>query len=161
MKWLCAITLLLACCAVSPALAQSAGSPSQTPEACQPTQASNLAMGQWRFVSIAGTAVKAVGSKQPYLKFESSKNAVTGYTGCNRLHGRYTADESSLAFQQLITTRMACMDDSYERQVLDVLNSATGYKIVGHELHLVGPSGTLAILTRPHQEQTTQKKPAE
>lgn len=155
------IALLLVACAMSYASGQSEGFSTPTPEPGHQTQALNLAMGQWRFVSIAGTAVRAVGRQQPYLKFESSKNVVTGFTGCNRLRGSYTADESTLTFHQLIATRMACVGDSYERQVLDVLNSATGYKIVGHELQLVAPSGTLAILTRPHEEQTTQQKPAE
>ena len=118
-------------------------------------------MGQWRFVTIGGTTVWAVGRQQPYLKFEERNHSVTGFTGCNRLRGQYTADESTLSFQQMITTRMACAGESYEQQVLDVLKSATGYKIVDHELHVLGSNGTLAILTRPHQEQTTQKKSAE
>jgi len=118
-------------------------------------------MGQWRFAAIGEKAVQAVGQQQPYLKFEKRDHRVTGYTGCNRLHGQYAADESVLTFQQMITTRMACASDPYEPQVLEVLHSTTGYKIVDHELHLLGPNGTLAILTRPHQEQTTQKKPAE
>jgi heat shock protein HslJ len=126
-----------------------------------PSHASNIAMGQWRFVSIAGSAVRAVGNKQPYLKFDGSKNIVTGYSGCNRLRGTYIADESTVTFQHVATTRAACLGDSDERQVLDVLSSATGYKIVDHELHLLGASGTLAILTRPHEEQTTKSKPAE
>ena len=161
MKWLSMIALVFICCALTCVSAQSTPSSSQEEEGGHPAHASNLAMGQWRFVSVAGTAVRAVGHEQPYLKFERSKNIVTGFTGCNRLRGKYTADESALTFQQVVSTRMACVADSYERQVLEVLNSATGYKIVDHELQLLGPNGTLAILNRPHQEQTTQKKPAE
>ena len=161
MKWLSMIALVFVGCALTCVSAQSTASSSQEEKAGHSAHASNLAMGQWRFVSVAGTAVRAVGRKQPYLKFEESKNSVTGYTGCNRLSGKYMADESALTFQQVVSTRMACIGDSYEQQVLEVLNSATGYKIVDHELHLLGPDGTLAILTRPHQEQTTQKKPAE
>jgi heat shock protein HslJ len=66
-----------------------------------------------------------------------------------------------VSFEKVVTTRMACFGDTYEKQVLDVLNHATGYKITGQELHLLGPKGTLALFTRPHEEQTTKGKPSE
>jgi heat shock protein HslJ len=112
MKWLSIIALVFVGCALTCVSAQSTASSSQEEKAGHSAHASNLAMGQWRFVSVAGTAVRAVGRKQPYLKFEESKNSVTGYTGCNRLSGRYTADESALMFQQVVSTRMACIGDS-------------------------------------------------
>jgi heat shock protein HslJ len=139
--------------------AQSAKTSAQAPEPGHPTQSLNLAMGQWRFVAIGNTQVVTMGRQQPYLKFEGSKHAVTGFTGCNRLRGGYKADETSLSFEKVVTTRMACVGETYEPQVLDVLRHATGYKITDQELQLLGPKGTLAVLTRPHQEQTTTETP--
>jgi heat shock protein HslJ len=159
MKWFCAMVTLFATSAWLSA--QSIPSSKQQSEPIHAAPTTNLAMGQWRFVSIGGAAVRAVGRQQPYLKFEERNHNVTGFTGCNRLRGQYTAGESTLSFRQMITSRMACAGESYEREVLEVLRSATGYKIVDHELHLLGSNGTLALLIRPHQEQTTQKKPAE
>lgn len=119
--------------------------------------AKNLAMGRWRFVSLMGKQIIPTGRQQVYLKFEGRKNTVTGSTGCNRLRGAYRADGTALSIENVTTTKMACAGESYEEDVLEVLRSATGFKIMGHELHLLGPSGELAILIRPHEEKTTQQ----
>jgi heat shock protein HslJ len=155
------LAILVLACAAMPSGAQSESSKHQTQEAGQRTQAMNLAMGQWRFVAIGETQITAMGRQQPYLKFEDRTHTVTGFTGCNRLRGSYRADESSLSFENVVSTRMACARDTYEPQVLEVLHSATGYEITGHELHVLGPKGRLATLIRPHQEQTMQQKPAQ
>jgi heat shock protein HslJ len=141
--------------------AQSAPSTAQTPEPGHPNPALSLAMGQWRFVTIGTSQVMTMGRQQPYLKFEERTHTITGFTGCNRLRGAYRADDSTLTFEKVATTRMTCAKDTYEQQVMDVLNSAKGYKIVGQELHVLGPKGTLAVLTRPHEEQTAQQKPSQ
>jgi heat shock protein HslJ len=153
--------LLVISCTIACAATQSKTASKQAPEVGHENPALNLAMGQWRFVMINGTQVSSVGRQQPYLKFESRDNSVTGFTGCNRLHGNYRAEDSKLKVEHVASTRMACPGENHEQEVLDVLNSVTGYKIAGHELHLLGPKGTLAILMRPHEEQTTQQKPAE
>jgi len=131
------------------------------PEPGHQNPALNLAMGQWRFVSIGDKQVTAIGRQQPYLKFEGRTHTVTGFTGCNRLSGKYRAGDRSLSFEQVVSTQMACGEEGYEARVLEVLKSTTGYRIKKHELHLLGVKGTLAILIRPHEEQTTEQKPAE
>lgn len=166
MSRLCILALVLLAFTMPRLNSQSAPSKTQPPASTKaqpghPDPALNLAMGQWRFVTIGTTQVVTMGRQQPYLKFDTATHSVTGFTGCNRLRGTYQAKESSLAFEKVASTRTACIKDTYEPQVLEVLNSATGYKIVDHELRVLGPKGTLAVLTRPHEEQTTEKKPSD
>jgi heat shock protein HslJ len=148
-------------CALPGAGAQSPNSGRGTPEPGHRKPALNLAMGQWRFVSIGQKQVTTIGQQQPYLKFEDRTHTMTGFTGCNRLRGRYRASDSSLRFEQVVSTQRACAADSYEAEVLKVVNSVTGYRITDHELHLLGAKGTLAILMRPHEEQTSAQGPPE
>lgn len=135
--------------------AYNLSSSNQTPGVGHQSSAVDLAMGQWRFVTIGETPIMPTRRQPPYLKFEARSNTVTGSTGCNRLSGTYRADEGALIFEHITHTMMACADQSYEQQVLKVLASTTKYKITGHELHLLGPKGTLAVLVRPHEEQTS------
>ncbi len=126
-----------------------------------PSQAVDLAMGQWRFVAIGKTPIAAVGRQQPYLKFEDRNNTVTGFTGCNRLNGAYRAHDSSLAFDRIAMTKMACTSEHHEDEVLKVLESTTHFAITGDELRLLGKSEILAVLIRPHEEQTLRHKAVE
>ncbi len=55
---------------------------------------------------------------------------------CNRGGGSYTADESSLSFGPLVSTRMACPDDSFGTEFLRNLESAATYLIQDGMLHI-------------------------
>ncbi len=138
------------------AVAKDSKSPGGAPEIGHRDAAVNLAMGQWRFVAIGKIQVLTIGRQQPYLKFEGHEKRVTGFTGCNRLHGAYRAGKRKLTFQNIAVTRMACPSDRYERRILELLNSVKEYSIIGHELHLLRNDKVLAILIRPHEEQTMQ-----
>ncbi len=156
-RWIAVVFLLSACTISCASARQTQSSEQKPPEVGHASSALNLAMGQWRFVTIGKTQVTTLGREQPYLKFEGRNGTMTGFTGCNRLRGEYEASESRLSLKEIVSTKMACTGENNERQVLDVLNSVTGYKIIDHELHLLGKDGTLAILIRPHEEQTTGK----
>ncbi len=55
---------------------------------------------------------------------------------CNRGGGSYTADESSVAFGPLMSTRMACPDDSFGTRFLQDLEAAATYLIQDGALHI-------------------------
>ncbi len=155
MKPLFIVALLIAA-ATTPMVAQGTQSSSGAPEAGHRDPALNLAMGQWRFVAIGKTQVTTLGRQQPYLKFEGRDGTLTGFTGCNRLRGTYRASEKSLTLENVVLTRMACPGDGYEQRILETLNSVKEYRISRHELRLLGADGVLAVLIRPHEEQTMQ-----
>jgi len=69
---------------------------------------------------------------------------VSGSSGCNRLMGRYEAEDGSLTFSGLATTRMACpaaMD--LERRFLTALRATSTAEITQQRLELFDDDGRL------------------
>jgi heat shock protein HslJ len=74
--------------------------------------------------------------------------SLTGFTGCNRMTGSYTADgEGSISFSAIATTKMACepavMDQ--ERQIVAALEATTTYAIEGSTMSLSDADGALVL----------------
>lgn len=71
-----------------------------------------------------------------YIRFEEGGNRLTGFTGCNRLMGSYSAAEGIIQFSDLSSTRAMCPIIEQETQLLDVLEKADTYRIAGEVLTL-------------------------
>src|SRR5690606_14112257 len=74
------------------------------------------------------------------------EGSVTGKTGCNQLGGtgqNYRADATTITFDDIVTTQMACGDpyDEVEAAVLGVLRGEVEYQIDRNVLTLRHPSG--------------------
>jgi heat shock protein HslJ len=93
----------------------------------------------WRLVDLGGRPVSApAGPHEPFLRFAASGMRVTGATGCNTFGGGYSADDRSLRFQPLITTRMHCPDAmKIETGMLEALGDTTTWRIVRGQLELL------------------------
>ena len=109
-----------------------------------------LADTYWRLVELGGRpTMGGPGPQEAHLQFARDSARVTGFTGCNRLSGRYTLDGSSLRFGATATTRMACADpggNRQEQEFLAALGGTTSHRIAGDTLVLVGVSNVLARL---------------
>jgi heat shock protein HslJ len=105
------------------AACDAAGSPSGT--APEPSETVDLADSNWILRSIGGAEPAAEVS----LAF--SQDGAAGSTGCNTFRGGYTLDGSSLVFDPLATTKMACepplMDQ--ESAILEALGGVTSWEI--------------------------------
>ncbi len=81
---------------------------------------------------------------ESYLTFEDDKR-FRGNTGCNGMGGNSAVNEarSTIAFSEVITTKMACDDDRMrvERAVLATLDGDVAYQIDADVLRLDGPGG--------------------
>lgn len=68
----------------------------------------------WVLTELNGKPVSITGSgrERPRLEFMLTEGRVAGTTGCNRLSGSVRADTRQIQFGPLVTTRMACLDDS-------------------------------------------------
>ena len=68
----------------------------------------------WVLAELNGKPIAATGSdrERPRLEIMLTEGRVTGTTGCNRLSGSVKADTRQLLFGPLITTKMACLNDS-------------------------------------------------
>ena len=71
-----------------------------------------------------------------YIRFEADGNELTGFTGCNRLNGRYSLSNGSLQLTNLATTRAMCPIIEQENQMMAVLEKADSYEIAGDVLTL-------------------------
>jgi len=88
----------------------------------------------------------------PYLEF--GDGAVTGYSGCNRITGRYVQDTvgaGAIVFSTLGTTKRFCADVSMaiEERMLAVLRSSTNVRVTGDRLRIDGSAGALDFIAEP------------
>lgn len=105
--------------------------------------------GDWRVVSLYGAALPEGMETVPALNFDVTANRVTGNSGCNRLSGAINhdgADENSISFGNVASTRMACPDMDTENQVLSALNSVRSYGLLDNgRLALMSEGGTIVL----------------
>lgn len=94
----------------------------------------------WVLTDYMGSPVTTSGSRKeaPRLEISLSESRVTGTTGCNRLSGPVKADTRQIIFGPLVTTKMACLDDSnqLERKFLDELSHPLTYQAGNGKLTL-------------------------
>jgi copper homeostasis protein (lipoprotein) len=94
------------------------------------------------------------GPYQTPATFRIDSNTVTGFTGCNRLTGKFSASNGKVHFGPIATTKMACMDVNVgrvEAGFLNALRAAERQRIIGDTLILSTHSGDLGrfVVTRP------------
>lgn len=79
-------------------------------------------------------------SSPVYIQFDTAAHRFDGNAGCNKMSGNYTATANMLTFDEVISTRMACLDtraNERESQLLRLLNNHTyAYEINGATLQL-------------------------
>jgi heat shock protein HslJ len=100
----------------------------------------------WEWIETV-TPVKTVTAEKPerYTLKLLDDGKVQAQFDCNRGGGRYTASEARISFDQLFSTRMACLPDSQDAVYMKNLNLITSFFIEGENLYLEMPidSGTM------------------
>ncbi|HOC41567.1 MAG TPA: META domain-containing protein [Thermoanaerobaculales bacterium] len=98
----------------------------------------------WKLTRLGETAVVvARPERRPNLTL-GADGRVTGFDGCNRLAGSYQAGGRSIAFGQLASTKMACLDGmELEAAFATALADARSYRILGQRLDLLDADGEL------------------
>lgn len=71
---------------------------------------------------------------QPHLKLDAD-GTVTGTDGCNRLMGKWTLEEDTICFQQMVSTMMYC------EGVDTWLSGAVSAKVHGESLRVFDRGG--------------------
>lgn len=96
-----------------------------------------LTAQKWEIEKIFGRDIEAPeGRDEPTLKFNMD-GTVTGHTGCNPINGTYTLEEGlRIKFNNMATGLALCSDVPYEREFLDILNTADNYTIADGMLSL-------------------------
>jgi heat shock protein HslJ/uncharacterized lipoprotein NlpE involved in copper resistance len=98
----------------------------------------------WILISAGGTEISEENfpSGAPWILFDSESSRISGFAGCNRLTGTFTAGENnSLALGPIATTKMACNAIQGERMFLNLLNSTGSYRLTTEWLILTDSTG--------------------
>jgi len=97
----------------------------------------------WKLTRVGDRAVNAAtGQREPHLVLHSGTGRVSGAAVCNRVLGRYEAEQTSLTFSDVAISRMACptgMD--VERRFLAALRASHTARIRRQTLELLDANG--------------------
>jgi heat shock protein HslJ len=80
---------------------------------------------RWKLIQLEG---KMQEEPPVWLEFDTVAHRISGNGGCNKLAGRYAVMADTITFQQVISTRMACVDQAAnerESRVLRLLSDRT------------------------------------
>jgi heat shock protein HslJ len=83
-------------------------------------------------------------TKTAFIRFEEGGDDLLGYTGCNRIMGKYQASNGSLQLTNLGTTRVMCPIIEQENMLMAILERADSYRIAGDVLTLFYQNKALA-----------------
>lgn len=91
---------------------------------------SNLVEKYWKLVSINDRVVTKDDfmSREPHLIFKSEFNRVNGNDGCNGFGGSYKLNGTTISFDKLISTMMACPDSFVFEQFTKILQGDLTYQ---------------------------------
>jgi heat shock protein HslJ len=113
-----------------------------------------LANTHWRLTQLGGVVIE---NSQPdgdiYFTLQPSSTNVVGFSGCNRMFGRYALDGASLKFDAMGGTKMACngrMD--LEQRFLDAFTRVAAWKISNDVLELSDTDGKSVATFRAMRE---------
>jgi heat shock protein HslJ len=113
------------------------------------TRINPLADSQWELTSIDGQAV--VAANNPVTLQFTADQQVGGNGGCNSYGGTYRMSGDAIAFSDVASTLMACMDNSLmeqEQVYFAALQAATRFNISGDQLTITYGDNQQLIFTR-------------
>ncbi|MDX5417866.1 MAG: META domain-containing protein [Hymenobacteraceae bacterium] len=98
---------------------------------------SELQGSYWMLLSLQGQELQDnPKSNTAYIRFEEGSDELKGYTGCNRLMGKYSLSNNSLQLTNLSSTRAMCPIIEQENFMMAILEKVDAYKISGDVLTL-------------------------
>ena len=131
---MCVCALGLSACAV-PTHSSVSGETARA--GAMPVPAASMVGTRWK-----GVDASADERHLPWLEFVA-EGRLSGFTGCNLLHGAWTNEGGAVRIGSLVTTKRACAgpEGDIERLVLTVLTPRARVTREGHRLVFTGPGG--------------------
>ncbi len=92
---------------------------------------------RWKLTELSGKVVgDSVNGQEPSITFSAADSSIGGRVGCNRFGGKYFADDLTIKFFQVFSTKMACQDMWVENTLLGMMDSLDRYSVSEKELVL-------------------------
>ena len=79
---------------------------------------------RWRLIQLEG---KLQEQSPVWLEFDTVTHRISGNGGCNKLAGKYVVAADAITFQEVISTRMACVDQAANERESTVLRLLTNH----------------------------------
>lgn len=129
--------------------------------AAHPADSSAL-VGKWKVEKVDGTPFGG----QAELSFDTERNVLSSYAGCNRMNTRYTsAGAGRLNFGYTASTRMACGEEQAEAEsrISSAFTRIEAFRIGRRSLLLEDGRGTVLLQAAKvgSVDVETAKKPSE
>ena len=103
--------------------------------------------GRWVLVEMKGVPVQQSGGRRDaFINFEVDQKKFRGNGGCNQISGNYSVEKNTIQFRDVISTKMACEDISFENTFLSALADVNRYEVKGDDLLLKRKRETLLVL---------------
>lgn len=95
---------------------------------------SSYLTGNWQLQTLFASDNKW--TTNPYINLDLKEKTFTGNSGCNSINGKFTTNDSYIAFDKnIISTKMACAGNT-EKAFLAALLKINKYTITNNELEL-------------------------
>jgi heat shock protein HslJ len=103
--------------------------------------ASSLENSSWTLIDLAGTPPIEGTS----VTVEFADGNIGGSTGCNSYGGAFELNGESVAFEELVSTLMACLEPEgvmdQEQRFLELMNAAESIQVSGDRLQIITTGG--------------------
>jgi heat shock protein HslJ len=87
--------------------------------------------------------------EKPSIRFYGSNETFSGFTGCNKISGRYVMRGNSISFQNAApSTKMACIGEYDESGFINSLNRVNAIRTGNGKLELLAGNEVLLTFTR-------------
>ena len=93
----------------------------------------------FKALSLNGAKVE-VFEKEAYIRFDT-KDAITGYLGCNSFFGSFTTQDKNISFENVGSTKMMCPNMKTEDAFVNALQNTKTYEIKGETLNFFDEKG--------------------
>ncbi|MCC9166249.1 META domain-containing protein [Pontibacter harenae] len=118
-------------------------------------QSETILDAYWILLSLEGQSVQRPNNTQTaYIRFQENDNDITGFTGCNRLYGKYelAGSVNAIRLTNLNAAEVACNNSEQEAKMLRLLPQVTTYSITGDLLTLYAGGGRAVATFRTGAE---------
>lgn len=102
----------------------------------------------WVLESINGDTLKAeqFPRELPHFEFNLNTRQMSGFAGCNQVHGNIRFDYNRITIEPIVSTRMYCKETSpMEKKILKILRSNPIYNFNNLHLYIETTEGSLIL----------------